>query len=72
MSSKSIGRIWKAFGLKPHHTGGVKVSSAPWFVEKVVDVVGLYLNLPEAAVVVCVWMRSPRFRPWPGPSLRFR
>src|SRR5215213_6571827 len=54
LSKSTIGRIWKAFELKPHRTDGFKISNDPLFVEKVYDVVGLYLNPPEAAVVLCV------------------
>ena len=54
MSASSIGRIWKAFGLKPWLTDGFKLSSDPQFVDKVRDVVGIYMNPPEHAVVLCV------------------
>ena len=54
LSRSTIGRIWKDFGLKPHRTDGFKLSTDPLFVEKVVDVVGLYHNPPERAVVLCV------------------
>ena len=54
MSHKTISRIWAAFGLQPHRLGSFKVSPDPQFVDKVHDVVGLYLNPPEAAVVFCV------------------
>ena len=54
ISAWSVHRIWKAFGLKPHLVEEFKVSPDPQFVEKVRDVVGLYLNPPEAAVVLCV------------------
>jgi transposase len=54
MSPSSVGRIWKAFGLKPWATDTFKLSEDPQFVEKVRDVVGLYLNPPERAVVLCV------------------
>ena len=54
MSASSVGRIWKAFGLKPWATDTFKLSEDPLFVEKVRDVVGLYLNPPDKAVVVCV------------------
>jgi transposase len=52
LSSSTIGRIWKAFRLKPHLTDGFKVSTDPFFIAKVRDVVGLYLNPPEHAVVL--------------------
>jgi len=58
LSKSTIGRIWKAFELKPHRTDGFKISNDPLFVEKVYDVVGLYLNPPEAAVVLCVDEKS--------------
>ena len=62
MSQSAISRIWRAFGLKPHQTEAFKLSPDPQFIDKVRDIVGLYLNPPEAAVVVCVWTRSRRFR----------
>jgi transposase len=54
MSQTAISRIWRAFGLKPHRTETFKLSPDPLFIEKVRDIVGLYLNPPEAAVVLCV------------------
>jgi Homeodomain-like domain len=54
LSKSTIGRIWRAFDLQPHRAGGFKLSNDPLFVEKVYDIVGLYLNPPEAAVVLCV------------------
>ncbi len=54
MSQSAISRIWRAFGLKPHRTEHFRLSPDPQFIEKVRDVVGLYLNPPEAAVVLCV------------------
>ena len=58
LSKSTIGRIWKAFNLRPHRIEGFKLSNDPLFVEKVVDVVGLYLNPPENAVVYCVDEKS--------------
>ena len=58
LSKSTIGRIWKDFGLKPHRTETFKLSTDPLFVEKVVDVVGLYHNPPERAVVLCVDEKS--------------
>lgn len=58
LSESTIGRIWRKFDLKPHLTGGFKLSSDPLFVDKVVDVVGLYHNPPEKAVVLCVDEKS--------------
>jgi transposase len=58
LSQSSIGRIWRAFGLKPHRTESFKLSTDPYFVEKVRDVVGLYMSPPERAVVLCVDEKS--------------
>ena len=58
LSRSTIGRIWRKFDIKPHLTGTFKLSSDPLFVEKVVDVVGLYHNPPERAVVLCVDEKS--------------
>ena len=54
LSKSTIGRIWRKFDLKPHLQDSFKLSADPFFVEKVVDVVGLYHNPPEKAVVLCV------------------
>jgi len=54
MSQSAISRIWRAFGLKPHLVEDFKLSPDPQFIDKVRDVVGLYLNPPDAAVVLCV------------------
>jgi transposase/transposase-like protein len=53
LSKSTIGRIWKTFGLKPHLTDTFKLSTDPLFVEKVYDVVGLYFDPPDGAVVLC-------------------
>ena len=58
LSKSTIGRIWKTFDLKPHRTDGFKLSNDPQFVDKVYDVIGLYINPPEAAVVLCVDEKS--------------
>ena len=58
MSQSAVSRIWRAFGLKPHRTEHFKLSPDPQFVDKVRDIVGLYLNPPEAAVVLCVDEKS--------------
>jgi transposase len=58
LSESTIGRIWRKFELKPHLADGFKLSSDPLFVDKVVDVVGLYHNPPEKAVVLCVDEKS--------------
>jgi len=54
MSQSAVSRIWRAFGLKPHLVDSFKLSPDPFFIDKVRDVVGLYLNPPDAAVVLCV------------------
>lgn len=54
MSPSSVGRIWHAFGLKPWLTDTFKLSEDPQFIDKLRDVVGLYMNPPEHAVVICV------------------
>ncbi len=58
LSESTIGRIWRKFELRPHLADGFKLSSDPTFVDKVVDVVGLYHNPPERAVVLCVDEKS--------------
>ncbi|MCA1697020.1 MAG: IS630 family transposase [Actinobacteria bacterium] len=54
MTQATVSRIWRAFGLKPWLTDGFKLSNDPLFIDKVRDVVAMYLNPPEAAVVFCV------------------
>ena len=54
----TIHRIWQAFGLQPHRSETFKLSSDPLFVEKVRDIVGLYLSPPERALVLCVDEKS--------------
>lgn len=54
MSQSAVSRIWRAFGLKPHLQDSFKLSKDPLFIDKLHDVVGLYLNPPEAAAVLCV------------------
>jgi len=54
MSQSAISRIWRAFSLQPHRVETFKLSTDPFFVEKVRDIVGLYLNPPERALVLCV------------------
>jgi transposase len=58
LSKSTIGRIWRMFELKPHRADTFKLSTDPLFVEKVVDVVGLYVNPPEGAVVLCTDEKS--------------
>ena len=54
----TIHRIWRAFGLQPHRSETFKLSSDPLFVEKVRDIVGLYMSPPERALVLCVDEKS--------------
>jgi transposase len=58
LTQSAVLRIWKAFGLQPHRQETWKLSKDPQFIEKVRDVVGLYLNPPERAVVLCVDEKS--------------
>jgi transposase len=58
LSPSSVGRIWRAFGLQPHRYETFKLSTDPLFIEKLRDVVGLYLDPPERAVVFCVDEKS--------------
>jgi transposase len=54
LSQTMISRIWRAFALQPHRVEGFKLSKDPLFIEKVRDIVGLYLNPPDRALVLCV------------------
>ena len=67
LSKSTVGRIWKKFDLKPHLQDSFKLSTDPFFVDKVADVVGLYHNPPERAVVLLVDGEEPSRR-WTGPS----
>ena len=58
LTQSAVQRIWKAFGLQPHRQDTWKLSKDPQFIDKVRDVVGLYLNPPERAVVLCVDEKS--------------
>jgi transposase len=58
LSQSAVVRIWRAFGLQPHRTETFKISPDPLFVEKVRDIVGLYLNPPDRALVLCVDEKS--------------
>ena len=58
LSHMTVQRIWKAFGLEPHRSETFKLSTDPQFVEKVRDIVGLYLDPPERALVLCVDEKS--------------
>jgi len=68
MNQTAISRIWRAFGLQPHRAETFKLSTDPLFVDKVKDIVALYLDPPERAVVLCVDEKSQiqalnRFQP---------
>ena len=54
LSRSSVARIWRAFGLRPHRSESFKLSTDPLLIEKVRDIVGLYLDPPDRAVVLCV------------------
>ena len=58
LSQSSVSRIWRAFGLQPHRSETFKLSTDPYFLDKVHDVVGLYLDPPERALVFCVDEKS--------------
>jgi putative transposase len=58
LSKSTVQRVWKAFGLQPHRQKHFKISTDPFFVEKVRDIVGLYLNPPDHAIVLCVDEKS--------------
>jgi transposase len=58
VSQSMVSRVWRAHGLKPHLVKTFKVSNDPLFVEKITDIVGLYLNPPEKAIVFCVDEKS--------------
>jgi len=58
LSAQTVQRIWHAFGLQPHRQGHFNISPDPFFIEKVRDIVGLYLNPPENAMVLCVDEKS--------------
>src|SRR6202020_2030426 len=58
LSQSTISRIWRAFGLKPHRAEGFQLSSDPLLIDKVRDIVGLYLDPPDRALVLCVDEKS--------------
>ena len=58
VSHMTVSRVWQTFGLKPHRSETFKLSTDPFFVEKVRDIVGLYLSPPENALVICVDEKS--------------
>ena len=58
LSTSPVQRIWRAFGLQPHREGPFKLSTDPNFVDKVRDIVGLYVTPPAHAIVLCVDEKS--------------
>lgn len=58
ISKSTVQRVWSTFGLQPHRHKSFKLSTDPFFIEKLRDIVGLYLNPPENAVVLCVDEKS--------------
>jgi transposase len=58
LSRSTISRIWRAFGLQPHRSETFKLSKDPLFIDKVRDIVGLYMNPPDRALVLCVDEKS--------------
>ncbi len=58
MSHTTVGRVWRAFGLKPHRSETFTISRDPMLIEKVRDIVGLYMNPPDNALVLCVDEKS--------------
>jgi hypothetical protein len=71
VSKSTVQQVWSARGLKPHRVETFKLSNDPKFEEKLVDVVGLYLNPPEKAIVLCA-DESPRCRRSTAPRHRCR
>ncbi len=58
LSKSTVQRVWSAFGVQPHRQKNFKLSTDPFFVEKVHDIIGLYLNPPDHAMVLCVDEKS--------------
>jgi putative transposase len=67
ISKTSVHRFLQTFGLRPHRRDSFKLSTDPFFIEKLRDVVGLYLDPPDKALVLCVDEKS-QFRRWSAPS----
>jgi len=68
VSAATVQRIWDAHGLQPHRTRAFKLSNDPLFFEELSDVIGLYLNPPEKALVLCGRRRRARSRRSIAPS----
>jgi hypothetical protein len=64
VSPATVQRIWDAHGLQPHRVRSFKLSNDPRFSEKLTDVVGLYLNPPENAIVLCMDEKSALLSIW--------
>ena len=67
VSKSTVNNIWRAHNLQPHRTKTFKLSRDPKFLEKMTDVVGLYLNPPQQAIILCVDEKA-RFKHWTAPS----
>ncbi len=67
MRQTAVSRIWRAFGLRPHRAETFKLSSDPAFIQKVRDIVGLYLAPPDRALVLSVDEKS---HVWMAPGLQ--
>ena len=71
ISKSSVSRIWRSHNIKPHRTETFKLSREPRFLQKLTDVVGLYLNPPDQAIVLCVDEKSQiRLCNAPSPGCR--
>ena len=68
VSKATVNRIWQSHQIKPHRTQGFKLSRDPRFLEKLTDVVGLYLNPPAKALVLCVDEKEPDSGLGPHPT----
>ena len=68
MSKNTVNRLWNLHNLKPHLSRTFKLSCDPKFIEKLTDVVGLYLNPPEKAIVLCVDGKEPDSSLGPNPA----
>jgi len=71
LSKSTVSNIWRSHNLKPHRVKTFKLSRDPQFLEKLTDVVGLYLNPPEKAVVLCVDEKS-QIQRWIARNLGYR
>ena len=73
LSKSTVSNLWRSHNIKPHRVKRFKLSRDPQFLEKLTDVVGLYLNPPQQAIVLCVDERA-KYKPWtaPNPACRSR